>query len=249
MSGHSKWSTIKHKKAAKDARRGKLFTKLIKEITIAARGGADPNGNPRLRTAIANAKAQSLPSDNIDRAIKKGSGQLQGEMMEEIDYEGYGPGGVAIIARVLTDNRNRTVGELRYTFTKHGGNLGETNSVAWMFQRRGVIHVEKAKVDEDRVMEVALDAGADDLTDTGETFEILTRAELVEKVRQALEDAGISVSNAEVTMVPNNTVRLSGSQAAAALKLLEVLDEHDDVQNVSANLDVDPEELEKVSAA
>ena len=250
MSGHSKWSTIKHKKAVKDARRGKLFTKLIKEISIAARAGADPNANPRLRTAIANAKAASLPNDNIDRAIKKGSGQLQGEgAMEEIDYEGYGPGGVAIIVRAYTDNRNRTVGEIRHLFTKHGGNLGETNSVAWMFQRRGMIVVDKEGRDEDRVMEVALEAGAEDFSDTGESFEILTAPESLEQVRQALEDADLAASSTEVTMVPNNTVRLTGKDAAAALKLLEVLEEIEDVQNVSANLDVDPEELEKLSAA
>jgi YebC/PmpR family DNA-binding regulatory protein len=250
MSGHSKWSTIKHKKAVKDARRGKLFTKLIKEITMAARAGADPAANPRLRTAIANAKAQSLPAENIERAIKKGSGQLQGEAMEEVEYEGYGPGGVAIMVRALTDNRNRTVSEIRHLFAKHGGSLGETNSVAWMFQRRGLIHVDKAPgIDEDRVMEVALDAGAEDLSDTGDSFEIVTKPEALEKVRQALENAGVSVASSEVTQVPTTTVRLTGAQAASALKLLEVLEDHDDVQNVAANLDVDPQELEKLSAA
>jgi YebC/PmpR family DNA-binding regulatory protein len=249
MSGHSKWSTIKHKKAAKDARRGKLFTKLIKEITVAARGGADPNGNPRLRTAIANAKAASLPNDNIDRAIKKGSGETGGAAMEEIDYEGYGPGGVAIIVRCLTDNRNRTVGDLRHLFAKNGGNLGEANSVAWMFQKRGLIRVEKTGAEEDRLMEIALDAGAEDMSDGEDAFEVVTPPERFHAVRDAIEGAGLRIGSAEVTMIPNNTVRLTGAQAVSALKLLELLEESDDVQNVSANLDVDPEELEKLSAA
>jgi YebC/PmpR family DNA-binding regulatory protein len=249
MSGHSKWSSIKHKKAAKDAKRGKLFTKLIKEITVAARSGADPNGNPRLRTAVLTARANSLPNDTIDRAIKKGSGQLEGQVLEEMDYEGYGPGGVAIIARVLTDNRNRTVSELRFLFSKHGGNLGDANSVAWMFQRRGIIHVDKAGVDEDRVMEIALEAGADDVTDTGESFEVVSSPEKLEAVRAGVEAANLKLVGAEVTMVPNSTVHLTGAAASSALKLLEALEDHDDVQNVSANLDVDPAELEKLSAA
>ena len=249
MSGHSKWSTIKHKKAAKDARRGKLFTKLIKEITIAARGGADPNANPRLRTAVATAKASSLPNDNIDRAIKKGSGQLAGEgSIEEIDYEGYGPGGVAIIIRALTDNRNRTVGDLRHLFTKHGGNLGESNSVAWMFRRRGLIRVVADVVGEERLMEVALEAGAEDISESDGVFEVVALPETFDATREAIEKAGIPMDSAELTMIPENTVRLSGEKAASALKLLDVLEEHDDVQNVSANLDIDPEELEKLSA-
>jgi YebC/PmpR family DNA-binding regulatory protein len=249
MSGHSKWSSIKHKKAAKDAKRGRLFTKLIKEITIAARNGGDVDANPRLRTAVLTARASSLPNDTIERAIKKGSGQLEGQALEEIDYEGYGPGGVAVMARVLTDNRNRTVSELRFLFNKHGGNLGEANSVAWMFQKRGLVHVEKSGVDEDRVMEAALDAGADDVSDAGETFEIVVSPEKLEPVREAVEQAELKVVSAEVTMVPKSTVRLSGPPAAAALKFLEALEDHDDVQNVSANLDVDPAELEKLSAA
>ena len=249
MSGHSKWSSIKHKKAAKDAKRGKLFTKLIKEITVAARNGGDPNANPRLRTAVLTARSSSLPNDTIDRAIKKGSGQLEGQQLEEIDYEGYGPGGVAVIARVLTDNRNRTVGELRFLFGKHGGNLGETNSVAWMFQKRGIIQVEKSSADEERVMEIVLEAGAEDVSDTGETFEIVCAPEALDAVRSALERADLKPGSAEVTMVPKTTVHLTGPQAASALKLLEALDDHDDVQNVSANLDVDPAELEKLSAA
>jgi YebC/PmpR family DNA-binding regulatory protein len=248
MSGHSKWSSIKHKKAAKDAKRGKLFTKLIKEITVAARNGSDPNANPRLRTAVLTARASSLPNDTIDRAIKKGSGQLEGQMIEELDYEGYGPGGVAVMARVLTDNRNRTVSELRFLFNKHGGNLGEANSVAWMFHKRGLVHVDKAGTDEERVIELALEAGAEDVVDTGDTFEVAAAPENLEPVRAAIEQAGIAISGAEVTMVPSNTVHLTGSAAASALKFLEALEDHDDVQNVSANLDVDPAELEKLSA-
>jgi len=249
MSGHSKWSSIKHKKAAKDAKRGKLFTKLIKEITVAARNGGDPDANPRLRSAVLTARAASLPNDTIDRAMKKGSGQLEGQTLEEIDYEGYGPGGVAIMVRVLTDNRNRTVSELRFLFSKHGGNLGEANSVAWMFQKRGVIHVDKTGVDEDRVMELALEAGADDVADVGESFEVISSPDTLDVLRGRLEGAELKLIGAEVTMVPNNTVHLTGAQASSALKLLEALEDHDDVQNVSANLDVDPAELEKLSAA
>jgi YebC/PmpR family DNA-binding regulatory protein len=249
MSGHSKWSSIKHKKAAKDAKRGKLFTKLIKEITVAARNGGDPNANPRLRTAVLTARASSLPNDTIDRAIKKGSGQLEGQQLEEIDYEGYGPGGVAVMASVLTDNRNRTVSELRFLFSKHGGHLGETNSVAWMFQKRGIVQVEKSATDEERLMEIVLEAGAEDVADAGETFEVLCAPDGLEAVRGALEQAGLKTVSAEVTMVPKSTVHLTGAQAASALKLLEALDDHDDVQSVSANLDVDPAELEKLSAA
>jgi YebC/PmpR family DNA-binding regulatory protein len=249
MSGHSKWSSIKHKKAAKDAKRGKLFTKLIKEISVAARNGGDPDANPRLRTAVLTARAASLPNDTIDRAIKKGSGQLEGQQLEEIDYEGYGPGGVAVMARAVTDNRNRTVSELRFLFSKHGGNLGDANSVAWMFQKRGVIHVCRGEVDEDRVMEIALERGADDVSDAGDSFEIVSSAENLETVRSGLEQGGLKVTSAEVTMVPKSTVHLTGAQAASALKLLEALEDHDDVQNVSANLDVDPADLEKPSAA
>ena len=248
MSGHSKWSSIKHKKAAKDAKRGKLFTKLIKEITVAARNGGDLNANPRLRTAVLTARASSLPNDTIDRAIKKGSGQLEGQTIEELEYEGYGPGGVAVMVRVLTDNRNRTVSELRFLFSKHGGNLGEANSVAWMFHRRALVHVDKAGTDEDRLMEVALEAGAEDVVDAGETFEVAAAPENLEPVRAAIEQASIAISSAEVTMVPSNTVHLTGPAAASALKFLDALEDHEDVQNVSANLDVDPAELEKLSA-
>ena len=195
------------------------------------------------------ARAASLPNDTIDRAMKKGSGQLEGQTLEEIDYEGYGPGGVAVMVRVLTDNRNRTVSELRFLFSKHGGNLGEANSVAWMFQKRGVIHVDKTGVDEDRVMELALEAGADDVADVGESFEVISSPDTLDVLRGRLEGAELKLIGAEVTMVPNNTVHLTGAQASSALKLLEALEDHDDVQNVSANLDVDPAELEKLSAA
>ena len=249
MSGHSKWSTIKHKKAAKDARRGKLFTKLIKEITIAARGGGDPDANPRLRTAVATAKANSLPNDNIDRAIKKGSGQLDGEgQIEEIDYEGYGPGGVAVIVRCLTDNRNRTVSDLRHLFAKHSGNLGESNSVAWMFHRRGLVRVLAEAVEEERLMEIVLEAGAEDISESDGTFEVVTLSQSFDAVCGAIEKAGIVIDGAEITMIPVNTVQLSGERASSALRLLDVLEDNDDVQDVSSNLDIDPEELEKLSA-
>lgn len=249
MSGHSKWSSIKHKKAIKDQRRGKLFTKLIRELTVAARSGADPAGNPRLRTAIAAAKAVSMPNDNIDRAIKKASGGADGHELEEIDYEGYGPGGVAIIVRALTDNRNRTVSDIRHVFGKHGGSLGEANCVSWMFDKRGILLIEGAGVDEDAAMEAALEAGADDFTPAGDVFEIVTAPERLHAVREALDRGGWSVRSAEITMVPKSTVSLTGDAAAAALKLLEQLEDQDDVQNVSANLDVDPEEAERLSAA
>lgn len=250
MSGHSKWSTIKHKKALKDARRGKVFTKLIKDLTIAARiGGSDLNANPRLRTAVAAAKAASMPNDTIDRAIKKGAGELEGVSYEEILYEGRGPGGVAIMVQVLTDNKNRTVSEIRHFFTKHGGNLGTPNSVAYMFTKKGIITVEKIQVEEDRLMEVVLDAGAEDVTVGDELFEVITPPEDVDVVREALEKAGIAVASAEATMVPQNTVTLSGKEAEQTLKLLDMLQEHDDVQSVSANLDIAQEDMERLSAA
>jgi YebC/PmpR family DNA-binding regulatory protein len=250
MSGHSKWSSIKHKKAVTDARRGKLFTKLIKDITIAARaGGGDINANPRLRTAVAAAKAASMPGDTIERAIKRGTGELEGIVYEEVHYEGYGPGGVAIMLQVLTDNRNRTVSDVRRLFTKHGGNLGESGCVAWMFSKKGLITIEKGQVEEDRLMEVALEAGAEDVTDTGETFEVATIPEDLDTVRETMEKEGIAIASAEATMIPQNTVTLSGKEAEQTLKLLEVLQDHEDVQNVSANLDIAQEELERISAA
>jgi YebC/PmpR family DNA-binding regulatory protein len=250
MSGHSKWSSIKHKKGAKDAKRGKLFSKLIKEITVAARmGGGDINANPRLRTAVTTARENSMPNDNIERAIKRGSGELEGVHYEEVSYEGYGPGGVAIMANVLTDNRNRTVSEIRRVFEKHGGSMGAAGCVAWMFHKRGLLTVDKAKVDEDRLMEVALDAGADDVTDTGDTFEVVTAPESFEAVKAALQNAGITTASAEVTMVPQNTVSVTGKDAEHTVKLLEELDDHDDVQNVASNVDIPQEELERLSAA
>jgi YebC/PmpR family DNA-binding regulatory protein len=250
MSGHSKWSSIKHKKAAKDAKRGKLFTKMIKEITVAARmGGGDPNANPRLRTAINAAKAVSMPSENIERAVKKGTGELEGVAYEEVQYEGYGPAGVAIMVSVLTDNRNRTVAELRNVLGKHGGNLGETGCVGWMFSKRGVINVEKGAVAEERLYEVAIDAGADDISsDAEDVFEITTPPDKLEDVKGALEAAGVAVASAEVTMVPQSTVTLRGREAEQTLKLLEALEDHDDVQNVAANVDVPQEEVERLSA-
>ena len=249
MSGHSKWSTIKHKKAAKDARRGKLFTKLIKEITVAARlGGSDINANPRLRTAVLAARAQSMPSDNIERAIKKGTGELEGVSYEEITYEGYGPGGVALLIQALTDNRVRTVADVRSILGKHGGSLGEANSVAWMFSKHGLATVQREGVDEDRVMEVALEAGADDVREAGDLLEVVTPPDALDAVKEALEAAGIVLASCEATMLPQSTVPLTGKQAETMVKLLEVLEDHDDVQSVSSNMDIAAEELERLSA-
>jgi YebC/PmpR family DNA-binding regulatory protein len=250
MSGHSKWSSIKHKKAIKDARRGKLFTKLIKEISVAARlGGNDINANPRLRTAVTTARENSMPNDNIDRAIKKGTGELDGVHYEEVNYEGYGPGGAAIMASTLTENRNRTVSDLRRIFDKHSGNMGAAGCVAWMFHKRGVITVEKTKADEDRLMEVTLEAGADDVSDAVDSYEILTAPEKFEAVKAALDAAKIERASAEVAMVPENTVSLTGKDAEQTVKLLEELEEHDDVQSVASNVDIPQEELERLSAA
>jgi YebC/PmpR family DNA-binding regulatory protein len=249
MSGHSKWSSIKHKKAAKDAKRGKIFTKMIKEITVAARmGGGDINANPRLRTAVTTARTSSMPSDNIERAIKKGTGELEGVNYEEISYEGYGPAGVAIMVSILTDNRNRTVAEIRNIFDKHGGNLGASGCVAWMFSKKGLITVEKSAAAEERVFEVALEAGADDIGDGGEVFEVTVAPERLEDVKTALEKGGIAVASAEVAMVPQNTITLRGREAEQTLKLLEVLEDHDDVQKVAANVDIPQEEVERLSA-
>jgi YebC/PmpR family DNA-binding regulatory protein len=250
MSGHSKWSTIKHKKAAKDSRRGKLFTKLIKEITVAARmGGRDLNSNPRLRTAVNAARASSMPGENIERAIKKGTGELEGQTYEEVPYEGYGPGGVAIMATALTDNRNRTVSEVRRLFSKHGGNLGESGCVAWMFHMRGSIVVNKASVSEDALIEAALEAGADDVADLGESFEVTMPPDTFEAVREALDAAKIPVETAEVGLAPKGTVSVVGDDAARTLKLLEELEDHDDIQSVASNFDIPQDELERLSAA
>jgi YebC/PmpR family DNA-binding regulatory protein len=245
MSGHSKWSSIKHKKAAKDTKRGKL----IKEITVAARmGGGDINANPRLRTAVLTARENSMPNENIDRAIKRGTGELEGVTYEDVQYEGYGPGGVAIMASALTDNRNRTVAELRKVFEKCGGNMGSAGCVAWMFHKRGVLSVEKRAADEERVMEAALDAGADDVTDAGDVYEIVTAPECFEAVKSALQTAGIATATAEVSMVPENTVAVSGKEAEQVMRLLEELDDHDDVQSVASNADIPQEEMERLSA-
>jgi YebC/PmpR family DNA-binding regulatory protein len=248
MSGHSKWSTIKHKKAARDAKRGKLFTKLIKEITVAARmGGGDVNSNPRLRTAVTTARAQSMPGENIDRAIKKGTGELEGVTYEEIQYEGYGPGGAAIIAQVLTDNKNRTVSEIRRLFTKHGGNMGETGCVAWMFDKKGLITIEKSQIAEDRLMDIVLDAGAEDVRDEDEIFEVVTQPEAFASVKDRLDQEKIAVTSAQVTLVPKNTVDIDAKNVEQILKLTEELEDHDDVQNVSANFNIPAELMEKAS--
>jgi YebC/PmpR family DNA-binding regulatory protein len=250
MSGHSKWSTIKRKKGAADAKRGKLFTKVIKEIMVAARfGGGDINANPRLRAAVLAAKAENMPKDNIERAIKKGSGELEGVHYEDLTYEGYGPGGVAMLLEVLTDNKNRTVADVRHVFSKHNGNLGETGCVSWMFEKKGLILVDKGGVDEDRLIEIALDAGALDVNATGKEFEVKTDPADFEAIKKALDDAGIKTSYAEVTMVPQTTVRLTGKEAEQMLKLMEGLEDSDDVQKVYANFDIPDEEMERLSAA
>jgi YebC/PmpR family DNA-binding regulatory protein len=243
MSGHSKWATTKHKKAAIDAKRGKIFTKIGKEIIVAAKlGGGDPNGNPRLRTAIAKAKSVSMPADNIKRAIQRGTGELEGATYEEITYEGYGPGGVAVIVEVLTDNRNRTVSEIRNIFGKAGGNMGESGCVSWMFHKKGYIVVATSKVDEDKLMTIALDAGAEDMQTEDENFAITTPPSDFEKVKKAIEDAGIAPDAAEVTMIPQTYVKLEGKEAQQMLRLVDTLEDNDDVQNVYANFDI-PEEI------
>jgi len=250
MSGHSKWSTIKHKKAVKDARRGKMFTKLIKDLSIAARiGGSDPSANPRLRTAIAAAKGASMPSDTIERAVKKGAGELEGVSYDEVVYEGHAPGGAAIMLQTLTDNKNRTVSEVRHLFSKNGGSLGQPNSVAWMFTSKGTITIEKAAIEEDRLIEIALEAGAEDVVVGDGMFEVVTMPDDFEKVRQAVENAGIQMLSAETIMVPQNTVNLSGKVAEQTLRLLEALQELDDVQTVSANVEIAEEEIERLTAA
>ncbi len=249
MSGHSKWSTIKHKKAAQDAKRGKIFTKLIKEITVAARlGGGDPAANPRLRAAIEAAKAANMPKNNIERAIKKGTGELEGVSYEEVTYEGYGPGGVAVLVETITDNRQRTVAEVRHIFAKRGGNLGEPGSVAWIFEKKGLIVVEKDKVDEDTLMAAALEAEAEDISDAGSEWEIETSPEDLSRVKKALEDKGIEILSAKVTMVPSNIVKVEDEKKAQQLiALMNALEENDDVQNVYANFDIPDELLEKVA--
>jgi YebC/PmpR family DNA-binding regulatory protein len=250
MSGHSKWATIKHKKAATDARRGKVFTKLIRELTIAARvAGADPDSNPRLRTAILAAKNENMPNDNIERAILRGTGKLEGEQLEEVTFEGYGPGGVGMLVQVVTTNRNRVVGELRHIITKHGGNLAETGAVGWMFHRKGDIVIAKEQADEEKLMSIVLDAGAEDLRDDGSAWEIVTPPEAFEKVREALAAAKIKPVSAEVAWVPQNYVKLSGQPAQQMLRLVEALEEHDDIQHVYANFDIDEKEIQAAVSA
>jgi|SRR5947209_623679 len=242
MSGHSKWATIKHKKAALDAKRGKVFTRLIKEIMIAARNGGDVDANPRLRTAVLAAKNVSMPAENIKRAIMRGTGELEGGQIEEIMFEGYGPGGAAVLVNTATDNRNRTVSEIRHMFSKNGGNMGEQGSVAWMFERKSQIIVDAEKVTEDQLMAIALDAGADDIRDQDGAWEVLAAPEAHEAVLQALQKAGIPTEAAEIAMVPKNTVKLEGGSARSMQKLYDALDEHDDVQSVYGNYEIDEDE-------
>lgn len=248
MSGHSKWHSIKHKKAATDAKRGRVFTRLIKEMTVAARnGGGDIDSNPRLRLAVNTAKAANMPADNIKRAIMRGTGELPGVTYEEVQYEGYGPGGVALYLRVLTDNRNRTVAELRHILSKNGGNLGESGCVSWMFERKGYFVVEKSAAEEDKLLDIVLNAGADDMQEDGDNFEIFSSPENFEKVKSALEATGIPLAAHEISMVPQSYVKLEGKNAETMLKLMEALEDHEDVQNVWANFDIDAAELKEAS--
>ena len=244
MSGHSKWSSIKHKKGATDAKRGKVFTRLIKEITVAARmgGGGDPASNPRLRTAIQAAKNENMPKDNIERAIKKGTGELEGVNYEESNYEGYGPGGAAIFIESLTDNKNRAVADIRYIFSKNGGNLGENGCVAWMFDKKGYINIEKKSVNEEKIMETAIDAGAEDIREEENNIEIITSLEDFEPVKEAIDDASISYFDAEITMLPQTAAYLEGKEAEQMIRLMEALEDCDDVQKVYTNADI-PDEL------
>ena len=247
MSGHSKWATIKHKKAATDAKRGKAFTRIIKEIMIAARSGGDPDMNPRLRTAILAAKGVSMPQDNIKRAIMRGTGELDGGQLDEITFEGYGPGGAAVMVEVATDNRNRTVSEIRHAFSKNGGNLGEQGSVAWMFERKSQILIEKDKAGEDALMALVLDAGADDLRDDEDSWEVLSPPENHEAVMKALENAKIPTVESAIRMIPKNLMKLEGKNAQAMMRMSDVLEDHDDVQNVYSNFDVDEKEVEALA--
>jgi YebC/PmpR family DNA-binding regulatory protein len=248
MSGHSKWATIKHKKAATDAKRGRTFTRVIREITMAARGGTDPNSNARLRTAIASAKAENMPGDNIERAILRGSGQLEGTVLEEITFEGYGPGGVAILVQVVTDGRNRTVSEIRHAFGKHGGNMAEAGAVGWLFQRKGEISIPKEQASEDKLMAIVLDAGADDLVDDGSIWSVVTPPESFEAVRDAIVKAGVTPASAEIGMVPKSFIKLTGAQAQQMLRLMEAIEEQEDVQHVYSNFDIDEKELQSAVA-
>jgi len=245
MSGHSKWSSIKHKKGAADAKRGKIFTKLIKEITVAARmGGGDPDGNPRLRAAIAAAKAENMPKENIERGIKKGTGELEGVAYEEVSYEGYGPGGVAVLIDCLTDNRNRTVADIKHLFERHGGNLGEPGCVAYMFEQKGVISFEKDKVDEEALFNLALEAGADDVNEEETEYEVITAPSSFEAVKKAIDEAGLPYTYAEVTRIPKSTVKVEGKKAQQMLTLMQGLEDHDDVSHVYANFDISEADME-----
>jgi YebC/PmpR family DNA-binding regulatory protein len=248
MSGHSKWATIKHKKGALDAKRGKIFTRIIKEIMIAARSGGDPDGNPRLRTAITAAKGVSMPADNIKRAIMRGTGELEGGQIDEIMFEGYGPGGAAVLVSVATDNRNRTVSDIRHMFSKNGGNLGEQGSVSWMFERKSQIIIEGDKAPpEDDLMTLVLEAGAEDLRNEGGNWEVLSAPESHVHVLEAIQKAGIPTESADIAMVPKNLIKLEGKNASGMLRLTEALEEHDDVQNVYSNFDIDEKELEALA--
>jgi len=245
MSGHSKWATIKHKKGAADAKRGKVFTRLIKELTVAARsGGGDPDMNPRLRTVIADARAANMPADNIKRAIRRGTGEEEGVSYDEVTYEGYGPGGVAILVETLTDNRNRTVGEMRHILTRFGGNLAEANSVGWMFEKKGLVTVEKGKIEEDALMSAVLDAGADDMKDDGSAWEIISAAATHQAVVEAVKALGIEPSTSQIAMLPQNYIKLEGRPAQQMLKLMEALEDHDDTKNVWSNFDIEEKEIE-----
>jgi YebC/PmpR family DNA-binding regulatory protein len=247
MSGHSKWATIKHKKGALDAKRGKIFTRLIREISMAAKSGGDAEKNPRLRTAIAAAKAENMPADNIKRAIQRGTGELPGVTYEEITFEGYGPGGVAILVEVSTDNRNRTVSEIRHAFSKNGGNMGEAGSVAWMFHKKGDIVIPKSAAKEDDLMNLVLESGAEDLKDDGDNWEIICDPSNYAAVLEAVTKAGITPENAEIGMIPDNYIKLEGHQASTMIRLLEALEDFDDTQHVYSNFDIDQKALEEVA--
>ena len=250
MSGHSKWATIKHKKAATDAKRGKIFTRLIKEITVAARhGGADMESNPRLRGAVNIAKAENMPADNIKRAIQRGTGELPGITYDEVTYEGYGPKGVALLVEVATDNRNRTVSEIRHCFSRNGGNMGEAGSVGWMFRKLGSIIVSKEHASEDKLMEIVVEAGGEDLRDDGDSWEIICAPESFDAVLEAVKKAGIEVAHSEVSMLPQNYIKLEGKEAATMVRLMEALEDQEDVQHVYSNFDIDQHELEQVANA
>jgi YebC/PmpR family DNA-binding regulatory protein len=248
MSGHSKWATIKHKKGALDAKRGKIFTRLIKEITIAAKSGGDPDKNPRLRTAVQAAKAENMPADNIKRAIQRGTGELPGVNYEEFSLEGYGPGGVAVLVEISSDNRNRTVSEIRHVFSKNGGNMAEAGAVSWMFHKKGDIVVPKSAAKEDDLMNLILENGGEDLTDDGDNWEILTEPSAYEGVLEAIKKAGITPASSEVAMIPQNYIKLEGQAANTMIRLLEAMDDHDDVQHVWSNFDVDIKQLEEVAS-